>query len=338
MPRSRRAFLTEAALAGAGAWIGVGCGERRSVAAPDLGQHLRPPSGRARVVLVRSATPLAFPPDRARVRRLLEEGVCQLAGVKDARAAIGRWMRTTDTVGLKVNCLAGRMMSTHLELVEELVALLDRAGVRRRQALVFDRSRDDLRRGGYPLRSSGSDYRCLGNDEAGFEPNLTLMPSGASRLSRAATETASVLINVPILKDHGLAGVSGALKNNFGLVHNPNKYHLTGCDPHVAEVNSLPVVRNKQKLIVCDALRVQTDGGPAYRAAAVESFGGLLLGTDPVALDVIAWELLEDLRRKRKLPSLTADKRRPVHILTSARLNLGVGDRAKIDLISVKVS
>jgi uncharacterized protein (DUF362 family) len=338
MLRSRRTFLTEAGLASAGALIGVGCAEGRSAAAPDLGQRIRPPAGRARVVLVRSAAPLAFPPDRARVRQLLEEGVRQLAGVKDARAAIGRWLRTNDTVGLKVNCLAGRMMSTHRELVEELVALLERAGVPRQQALVFDRSRDDLRRGGYPLRRSGADYRCLGNDEAGFETDLTLMPGGASRLSRAATETASVLINLPILKDHGIAGISGALKNNFGLVHNPNKYHLNGCDPHVAEVNALPVVRSKQRLIICDALRVQTDGGPAYHAAAVESFGALLLGTDPVALDVIAWELLEDLRRKRKLPSLTADKRRPVHILTSARRNLGVGDRAKIDLVTVKVS
>jgi len=83
---------------------------------------------------------------------------------------------------------------------------------------------------------------------------------------------------------------------------------------------------------------VQTEGGPAYQAAHVAPRGALLLATDPVALDIVAWELLEELRHKRKLPSLTADKRRPVHILTAARRGLGVGDRAKIDLVRVKVS
>ena len=330
----RREFLTEAALAAASTLVpGVGCAKDRSDP-PRVA-----PARRATVVLVESAA-LAqgrFPPDRAAVRRLLEAGLCRLANVKDPRAAVLRYARTNDAVGLKVNCMAGRMMSTHLELTEELVALLARAGLRRSQATVFDRSDADLRRGGYPLRLGGNDYSCVGNDRGGFEDDLTLMPSGASRLSRVATSVASVLINLPVLKDHGIAGVSGALKNNFGLVHNPNKYHLAGCDPHVAEVNALPVVR-KQRLVICDALRVQTEGGPAYQAAHVAPRGALLLATDPVALDIVAWELLEELRRKRKLPSLGADKRRPVHILTAARRGLGVGDRGRIDLVRVAVS
>jgi uncharacterized protein (DUF362 family) len=269
--------------------------------------------------------PLARLPGEPRLPAMLEQGLRRLSGKADARAALAQWVRPADTVGLKVNCLAGRHMSTRVELVEELVSLLAATGLPRQNALVFDRSDLDLRRGGFQPRSSGSDYRVLGNDRVGYEEELTLLPSGASRYSRVVTRQASVLINLPVLKDHGLSGLSGALKNNFGLIHNPNKFHLNGCHPHLAEVNGVPAVRRKQRLVVCDALRVQIDGGPAYHPAAAVPLGVLLLATDPVALDLIAWDLLEEQRRKRKLPSLVADRREPVHIAGAARAGLGVG-------------
>jgi uncharacterized protein (DUF362 family) len=269
---------------------------------------------------------------------MMELGLRRLSNAKDPRAALARWVRPSDTVALKVNCLAGRQMSTHLELTETLVALLEGTGLRRSHCLVFDRADIDLRRAGYPIRTTGSDFRSMGNDRAGYERELRVMPTGASRFSRVVTHKASVLINMPILKDHGIAGVSGALKNNFGLIHNPNKFHLHGCDPFVAEVNSWDFVHRKQRLVVCDALRVQVEGGPGLHAAGAMDYGGILLGTDPVALDLVAWELLEKLRKQKKLPSLTQDKRRPVHILTAAKHGLGVGDRRKIKLIEVKVS
>jgi len=272
-----------------------------------------------------------------RVGPMLERGLRALTGDADARKALSRWVRPSDTVGLKVNCLAGRRMSTSVPLTEALVALLQAGGVPRQQAVVFDRSDGDLRRGGFSPRTGGKDYRVMGNDRAGLEQELSVMPNGASRCARVATSLASTLINMPILKDHGLAGVSGALKNNFGLVHNPNKFHLNGCDPHVAEVNALPFVRRKQKLVVCDALRVQVEGGPAFHPAGAMPLGAILLGTDPVALDIVAWELLEGLRRKKKLPTLTADKRKPVHIITAGKQGLGVWDRKKIELVEIKV-
>ena len=341
--KTRRSFLTEIVQAGAAGVLvpALGCARQGGGPTKSAGKsQARGSSGRARVVLVQcpSLKPRGAAVDRALVRRMLEAGLGQLASVNDPRAALRRWMRPADAVGLKVNCLAGRQMATHLELVDELVALLEQAGIARQQTMVFDRSDGDLRRGGFPLRTDGPDYRCLGNDTAGYEPELTVMPNGASRFSRVATQMASVLINLPILKDHGLAGISGALKDNFGLVHNPNKYHLSGCDPHVAEVNAQKVVRDKQRLIICDAMRVQVDGGPGYNPAAVEAYGGLLFATDPVALDMVAWEIVERLRQKRGLRSLTKDKRRPVHILTAARQGLGVGDRARIDLVEVKVT
>jgi uncharacterized protein (DUF362 family) len=314
------------------------------VSGPALGCAREAPGGpaagsRPRVVVVRAPRlAAAGSPERGVLRRALEAGLRALAGTADARAALARVCRSVDVVGLKVNCLAGRQMSTRVELVEELVALLAATGLPRQNAIVFDRSDGDLRRGGFPVREGGSDYRSVGNDRAGYEGELSVMPSGASRLARVASAKASVLINLPVLKDHGLAGVSGALKNNFGLIHNPNKFHLGGCDPHVAEVNGLDPVRRKQRLVICDALTVQSDGGPGFHPAAAVREGVLLFAHDPVAHDVIAWELLERLRARRKLPTLAADKRRPVHIAGAARARLGVGERARIELVELKVT
>jgi uncharacterized protein (DUF362 family) len=334
--KTRRTFLTQVAAASASAALAptIGCARKRQEPKKISANT------RARVVLVQADPDVVISGnkvDRGQLRRMLEVGLRKLAGTGDARAALSRWVRPSDTVGLKVNCLAGKPMSTHPELVEELVALLEKTGLRRRQAVVFDRANRDLRRGGFPVRETGNDYRSIGNDRAGFEKEVRVMPTGASRFSQVVTHLASVLINLPILKDHGLAGITGALKNNFGLVHNPNKFHLNGCDPHVAEVNNMPFVKAKQRLVICDALRVQVEGGPAYHPAGAQLYGGLLLATDPVALDRVAWEILEQLRKQKKLPTLTKDKRRPVHILTAAKKGLGVADRARIDLIKVNV-
>lgn len=296
---------------------------------------------RSRVVLVQAKNvdrSKSYRPERATIKRLLEQGLLKLFDqARDPRAALAKIARPVDLVGLKVNCLAGRQMSTHVEIIEELVNLLAAMGLPRNQVIVFDRSNLDLRQAGFEIREGGTNYLCVGNDRAGYDEDLTLMPSGASRLARTASSRVNVLINLPILKDHGLAGITGALKNNFGLIHNPNKFHLNGCDPHVAEVNALPLVRQKQKLIITDALRPQIDGGPAYSPAGAVAYGALLLATDPVAHDIVALDLVEQLRKKHGLPTLLTDKRPARHIIGAANAGLGIADRRRIDLIKVEV-
>jgi uncharacterized protein (DUF362 family) len=331
---TRRSFLGQLASTAVALTPALGCARKRE---QNKGYGAKP-TGRARVVVVRSSAVVSKDHKIAKdaLRRMLDQGLRRLTGM-EAQAALGQWIRPIDTVGLKVNGLAGRPRAPHVELVEALVSLLQGTGLPRKHCIVFDRSDLDLRRSGYPIRTSGNDYRCMGNDRAGYEESLRVMPTGASRFSNVATRKASVLINLPVLKDHGIAGISGALKNNFGLVHNPNKFHLNGCDPHVAEVNSWGFVHGKQRLVVCDALRVQVEGGPAFHPAGAETYGGILLATDPVALDMVAWEIVEQLRKQRKLPSLEQDKRKPVYILTAARKGLGVADRKRIEVIRVKV-
>jgi len=66
------------------------------------------------------------------------------------------------------------------------------------------------------------------------------MPSSASRLARVLTERVDVVLNLPVLKQHMLSGMSGALKNQFGCIHNPNKMHLDKCDPYISKSTPCP--------------------------------------------------------------------------------------------------
>jgi hypothetical protein len=113
--------------------------------------------------------------------------------------------------------------------------------------------------------------------------------------------------------------------------------HLDKCDPYISEVNALPAIRQKQRLIVMDALRPVVDNGPSYQPGMAEVANALLFAVDPVAMDVVGLELLEELRRKRGLPSLDKVDLTPVHIQTSAKMGLGIGERAAIDVVSIEV-
>ena len=82
-----------------------------------------------------------------------------------------------------------------------------------------------------------------------------------SCFSRIVAEQVDALICVPVLKDHSLAGVSLGMKNYYGAIHNPNKYHDDHCDPFIVDVVSHRFIRSKWRLTVCDATRAQCHAG-----------------------------------------------------------------------------
>ena len=178
-------------------------------------------------------------------------------------------------MGLKVNCLAGRGASTNVKLVEAIVERLQQAGVK--DIVVWDRLNSDLESAGFRPGSKQRGVRYIGNDSAGYEDVLSIHGSVGSLLSQTLTRTCDVVINLPVLKDHGITGVTTALKNVFGAIHNPNKYHLSVGDPYVADVNMLPAIRQKVRLTICDATTVQYEGGPSYMPQWSWPFDGLLV-------------------------------------------------------------
>jgi uncharacterized protein (DUF362 family) len=148
------------------------------------------------------------------------------------------------------------------------------------------------------------------------------------------SETATALVSFGVVKDHDLAGVSAGLKNWYGVIHNPNKYHDNNCDPYVADVVNHPYVRSKLRLTVLDGLVAQCRGGPAFLADGTFRLGQVAASTDPVAADVWAWQEIDAERRRRNLPSLEEEGRPPRFIQTAGRYGLGVSDGEAVVRVS----
>jgi uncharacterized protein (DUF362 family) len=169
----------------------------------------------------------------------------------------------------------------------------------------------------------------------GYSNSLIDHKNIGSLLSRIMEEFTTVQANLPVLKDHNLSGVTCSLKNWFGAIHNPNKYHENGCNPYIADLNTIPQIREQHKLVICDALRVQFNGGPSYHRQWADNFGGIILGDDPVAVDLVGYQIIDKLRKKNGLPSLEKAGRRPEHIFTAAddEHQLGKANPEEIEIV-----
>jgi hypothetical protein len=279
-------------------------------------------------------------PSSGEVRRLLDQALLALTRAQSASEAWRRLFKPEDIVALKLNCIS-RGISSRPEVVAAIIAGLASAGIPPRNVLIWERTSAELERAGYRIatsRDGGSigGARCFGTDAlsgGGYEGEPEIIGEVGSCFSTVLTRYTTAVINVPVFKDHDLAGVSIALKNNFGVIHNPNRYHSNNCDPFVAHLNSVGHLLKKQRLVVCDALTAQCHAGPSYKAAYAWPFGGLLVAADPVALDAVGADIIEKRRRETGLPSLAEAGRPPRWLDTAHGLGLGVG---RLDKITVK--
>ncbi|MCK5378168.1 MAG: DUF362 domain-containing protein [Acidobacteria bacterium] len=278
-------------------------------------------SGRGRVGTAEippHARPAAF-------SRAVGDAVRRSTGMDTAEAAFRGLFGRRDTVGIKVNCLGGPRMSPRPALVEALVEWVAGAGVERSRIIVFERSSRELETAGFTLRKKGGASLCYGIDND-YDRAPTVTGKVASCFARMVSTTCTALISVGVVKDHDFAGVSAGLKNWYGVIHNPNKYHDSNCDPYVADVVRHPWIGGKMRLTVLDGGRAQYQGGPAFANRGVFDLGMVAASHDPVAADAWAWRMVEEERARRALGTLEDEKRAPRFIQTASRYGLGVGD------------
>ncbi|MBN2346330.1 MAG: DUF362 domain-containing protein [Candidatus Aminicenantes bacterium] len=263
-------------------------------------------------------------------REFLDRAMLALTGKGGRGQAWGSLFSPSETVGVKLSCLPGPRLSSSRALTAAIVEGLLAAGLPRRNIIVWERSSRELENAGYRISRSG--LRTMGTDElpgGGYDGPVTESGSVGTIFSRIMDEV-DALVSVPVLKDHDLAGVSISLKNMYGAIFNPNKFHANRCDPFVADLCRHPQVRGKLRLSVCDASRVQAHNGPAYFPRYAAEYGGLLVSRDPVALDFCGWAIVDGLRRGMGLPSLAASGREPSYIRTAGGMGLGQADGRRI--------
>ncbi len=325
---TRRRFLTGIGAAAIGAALPGPARRARAQSSPP----------RSRVVIARDEELARGQVDEHRelIRKLLDAAMQKLTGSPDAAFAWRQLFKPDQRIGIKVNTLG---CSTQPAVVDAIVDGLRRAGVPAENIIIWDRFDVELVKAGFKLNKSGSGVKCRGTDAerygSGYHETVETSGQIGSSFSRIVTDEIDALISVPVLKDHNLAGVSLGMKNFYGAIHNPNKYHQNNCDPYIVDVVSHRLIGPRWRLTVLDAVRAQYNGGPGARPDFAWPYGGLIVGTDFVAVDAVGADLLDAQRRQKGLKSLAEENRPPRHIATAGACGLGIADLDRIERIEV---
>jgi len=274
-------------------------------------------------------------PDEKRVLALLDKAMASYTGrhtpVDAWKHAIPAPVLAGKTIGLKVNGLGGRGISTHLALVMAVCERLQQVGVKPGNILVWDRNARDLQACGLTINQTDkSRILCYGSDVAGYDEVESEWGTAKIKLAKILSEECAFVINLPILKDHEMAGVTFSMKNMYGAVDKPMNLHANKCNPSVADLNCIPAIRQKVRLTIGDAMSSVFNGGPVFHPEFLWHPNSLVVGSDRVAVDHVAWQMLEAKRKEAGLPTLAAAGREPHYIAAAAEKerSLGVCDAA----------
>jgi hypothetical protein len=166
------------------------------------------------------------------------------------------------------------------------------------------------------------------------EKNIDIDDRGV--LNNPVFRNATALVNVRPLRTHHWSGVGTCLKNYIQFVPDPWSYHDEGCSP-LGKIWTYPIVKGKTRLNVLCALTPQFYGRGAhfFDKRYVWSYKGLIVGTDPVAVDTVGAHLLQS----KRIAFFGEDKALdvpPIHIMVADRkYHLGVSDLSRIQLIKL---
>jgi len=308
------------------------------------------------------------------VRQMIEQGMRELTGENDLLLAWSKFIQPQDTVGIKINSSGAPACCSSPEIVREIVAAVRSVGVPARNIYVYDRYAYEIDIGSYrplvPLgvRVTGIQEQKL--DVSGYDPNVFCEANffgeweTRSYMASIVSSGVSKIINVPTMKDHSAAGVTGCLKNlGYGTFNNVDRSHrrpFSFTDPLIGIMCSVEPLRSKAVLHIMDGTRMVWHGGPlTQNPDFIFPAGLIVLGTDPVAIDTIELEKIEAKRSKEGAPSvwsrdpasLTTDGgayfqdaaknlfyRQPHHIAAAGKLGLGISDRKQIELQTIRVA
>lgn len=248
-------------------------------------------------------------------------------------------------IGIKLNCLG--IVAPSPALVRALIASLrDKLGVDPSNIFVWDRFVSDLSSRSKLKDEDLAGARMIGNllrgadeekGETADDPALTNgigygdmfcslprginemtgLPGDWARVSRVVTHETDLTINCLSFKTHNIAGVTGAIKSVYGIIHNPGEYHREFNDV-AAKLYAIPAVRNSIPLTICDAIVGLSSGDPTGYANCWPK--RVLLAQDPVAMDSYIIDLMNQVRGTLSGP---LDPKQLVWIDNAAALGLG---------------
>ncbi|QQS49648.1 MAG: DUF362 domain-containing protein [Acidobacteriota bacterium] len=314
--------------------------------------------------------------DAGVVREMIERGMRTLTGDAGSIDAWRRFFGPDDIVGIKVNA-GGRpwVISSH-EIVAETIRNLMAVGVRPRQIHIFERFKDQLDSVDYAphvpegVNIFAAERQNRRVDNASYDPRVYVEADffgeddTRSNMIKLISRTLTKIINIPNMKDHGATGVTGCLKNiAYGGFSNVARTHFKGVSHTLSFVGTLAAVepvRSRTVLQIMDGLRGVWHGGPFAPSLKYVFFPKtIMFGTDPVAIDRLLLDIIDDERKRRGAisiwnrdrksldfisgkdrdedPNTNIIIREPGHVAYAARLGLGIDDINKIRLEELTV-
>ncbi len=259
------------------------------------------------------------------VKAVIHEGLKLLAGKKQADAAMKTFVSPKETVALKFNGLSRDFAGVNQAILSTLTELLQECGIEKKHILVLEGAGCNLKGYGKPDFTRKKTYTVHKTGRGGKIVKAETM------LTRCVESQADCIIDIPDIKNHGIAGITGALKNlayaGRSVMTNPRIFHGGMCDPAMAEINNLKPLKEKVRLVLAQGFKGVFHGGPGTRRPGFHfRHDGMLFSTDRVATDRVMWEIVNAARKAhRKRPI-----RRVPSLGTAARLGLGTDDIKKI--------
>jgi uncharacterized protein (DUF362 family) len=237
-----------------------------------------------------------------------------------------RYVKSGQTVLIKPNMAwaVGPELAanTNPELLSHMIKNILNLGAKK--VVVFDNTCDNW----------SAAYRDSGLEKAAKEAGAEVAPANQSgyfqKVSLAGAEVlketelheawleADVIFNVPVLKHHGGAKMTAALKNLMGAIWDRGSLHRWGLDQTIPEL----MLHKKPTLNVVEAMRVMLTGGPRGRGDSQYLAGQMLLvSPDPVAADAAAAAILAG-----------AGIPEPAYIKVAAGKGLGAADLSLLNI------
>jgi uncharacterized protein (DUF362 family) len=222
--------------------------------------------------------------------------------------------------------------NTNPELIGALVKKCLQAGASK--VTVFDHTCDEWKKcytasGIEAAVKAAGGVMAPGNEEKYYGTEVTL--PGAVSLKKAkihdALVEADAWINVPILKHHGGAKLTCAMKNYLGIVWDRQFFHKNDLQQCIADICLYP---KKPVLNVVDAYRVLFRNGPqGISATDSQLVKTLIASTDIVAADTAALQFFNQIEKLE----LEAVK----HITIGESLKLGSTDLKNMNIKRIKI-
>jgi hypothetical protein len=322
---TRREILTGAAGAAAAASI-AGCFPSVGGTWPDAGPDAQttcgcsPPDGGAaaadeQIVLVQGASTVVTiqrddsvdakgksiaQPQLDAVQSMVDSVLSTLAG-----GATNPWSVLLPTagpctrIGLKVNCLNAYLPTSRAVVRAIIKNLQTNLQVCPSNIIVWDRTLDELAKYGQYSTDDLQGAHLIATAKSGDDPtgytdvNCGVIEGFTPRLSTILTDQTDITINCPVLKSHGVSGVTAGMKNIYGIIDIPSDYH-SNLPTALPALYRIPQIRNSIKLTIVDALQAVTLADTNSRPDKI--VGRIFASLDPLAIDHYALDVVNQIR------------------------------------------